>query len=160
MYKALANQFAGKAAFGEVRSSNAELSKLLGVSEYPTLLAICNGDVAASEKYGGKMKSEAIAAFVNRWALREVKPIGCILSYLACRIGHLVAIWQLLIGSFTHGCHALNPPRMLLHGQLYFGRRRADTWNRTMWLLLRGTPGNTSRMPCGALSVQWGQEAR
>jgi hypothetical protein len=34
----------------------------------------------------------------------QVKPIGYNWSYLACRIGHLVPIWQLLIESSFHLC--------------------------------------------------------
>lgn len=39
----------GKLAFGEARGSNGQLASVFNVTEFPRLVAVCNGDPAASE---------------------------------------------------------------------------------------------------------------
>jgi hypothetical protein len=53
--------------------------------------------------------------------LPQVKPIGYNWSYLTCRIGYLVPIWQPLIGSSFHlWCpHSLHGVLEALHGPLH-----------------------------------------
>ena len=48
--------------------SNAELAKRFGVSAAPTLLAVCNGDEAAVERYEGEFKAGPIGAWLERFA--------------------------------------------------------------------------------------------
>ena len=48
--------------------SNAELAKRVGVSAAPTLLAVCNGDEAAVERYEGEFKAGPIGAWLERFA--------------------------------------------------------------------------------------------
>jgi hypothetical protein len=37
-------------------------------ARYPTLIAVCNGDPATTEKYTGKLKSENISTFLGKFA--------------------------------------------------------------------------------------------
>lgn len=48
----------------QVRGSNEALSQAFAVTSYPTLLAICNGDVLLTEPYQGELKADKIAAFL------------------------------------------------------------------------------------------------
>ena len=57
-----------------MRGSNAALSAAFNVSAYPTLLAVCNGDPASAQRYGGELKSDRIAAFLVRWRCIHVLP--------------------------------------------------------------------------------------
>ncbi|KAK9816828.1 hypothetical protein WJX72_005531 [[Myrmecia] bisecta] len=68
LYKSLSGQFAGKLAFGEVRTSNKELSDQFGVTSYPCLLVVCNGDADTMERYQGDFKSEPIGRFLQQFA--------------------------------------------------------------------------------------------
>ena len=54
--------------FGEAKTSNVELAKRFGVSAAPALLALCNGDEAAVERYEGDFKAEPIGAWLERFA--------------------------------------------------------------------------------------------
>ena len=54
-----------------MRGSNKALSEAFSVAEYPTLLAICNGDPGLAERYKGELKAEKIAAFLVRSGLRS-----------------------------------------------------------------------------------------
>jgi len=65
LYKSLAMRYKGKLAFGEVRSSNAELSKRFGVTSYPTLIAVCGGDEKAVVMYTDEMKNSKLTKFFN-----------------------------------------------------------------------------------------------
>lgn len=56
----------------QVRGSNRALSEAFSVTEYPTLLAICNGDPALAVPYKGELKAEKIAAFLVRSGVRTV----------------------------------------------------------------------------------------
>jgi hypothetical protein len=55
-------------AFGEVKTSNAELTKRFGVDAAPALLALCNGDEGAAERYEGQFKAAPIGAWLERFA--------------------------------------------------------------------------------------------
>ncbi|KAG5187864.1 heat shock protein 40 like protein [Tribonema minus] len=63
--KALAYQYRGKVAIGEVRGSNQAVSQAFGVATYPELLVVCGGDKAASFKYDGQLKAEPLQAFLR-----------------------------------------------------------------------------------------------
>lgn len=64
LYKSLALGYDGKIAFGEIRQ-NQELNKNFNVTEMPTLMAICNGNVKTKEIYRGKMQGEKIRSFLD-----------------------------------------------------------------------------------------------
>jgi ARMET, C-terminal len=39
-----------------------------GEGRFPTLVAVCNGDPSSTEVYSGKLKSEPITSFLNKFA--------------------------------------------------------------------------------------------
>ena len=49
----MACRYLGKAAFGEVLRSNAEIAREFGVTQYPTLLVICSGNKDVVVPYDG-----------------------------------------------------------------------------------------------------------
>ena len=67
-HSAIATSDVAPQAFGEAKTSNADLAKRFGVSATPTLLAVCNGDEAAVERYEGEFKAGPIGAWLERFA--------------------------------------------------------------------------------------------
>jgi protein disulfide-isomerase-like protein len=71
LYKSLALRYRGKLAFGEVReadSSGSEIAGLLGgVNNFPTLLAVCNGDINTTIPYDGEMKNTKLTKYLNQF---------------------------------------------------------------------------------------------
>lgn len=65
LYKSLALRYKGKIAFGEVRGSNKELSKQYNVTEYPSLLAFCNGDENHVVTFHDEFKNSRLAKWLN-----------------------------------------------------------------------------------------------
>ena len=60
-----------KLAFGEVRGSNVALAGTFNVTQFPRLVAVCNGDPASAETYSGDMKSAPIQKFLDQFAVRR-----------------------------------------------------------------------------------------
>ena len=67
LYKSLALRYRGKLSFGEVQSRNKELTALLGVTNFPTLLAVCNGDIQSLVKYTDEVKNTRLTKFLNQF---------------------------------------------------------------------------------------------
>ncbi len=74
-------------------SSNAELSKLVGVSEYPTLVVVCNGDLGSVERYRGQPRAEPMSRFLDEFVAGK-----------RCRQGACVTAQKESISSKGHAC--------------------------------------------------------
>ncbi|GAB4816305.1 hypothetical protein N2152v2_003351 [Parachlorella kessleri] len=72
LYKSLASRYKGKIAFGEVQGSHQELSHVFGVTKYPTLLALCNGNKDAIIPFTDEMKSTRLSKFLNQFYQSKV----------------------------------------------------------------------------------------
>ena len=53
--KALSKRYLDKLSFGEVRHTD-ELSQSFGITEYPTLMAVTDGENMQGDVYEGEMK--------------------------------------------------------------------------------------------------------
>jgi protein disulfide-isomerase A6 len=70
LWKALSAVYAGKVAFGLVRSKDAEVVDAVGPNpQVPTVVAICNGDLESREALKGKLKSEPLQQQLGSYAL-------------------------------------------------------------------------------------------
>eukprot|EP01024_Parvocaulis_polyphysoides_P040237 TRINITY_DN36561_c0_g3_i5.p1 TRINITY_DN36561_c0_g3~~TRINITY_DN36561_c0_g3_i5.p1 ORF type:complete len:313 (-),score=52.23 TRINITY_DN36561_c0_g3_i5:136-1002(-) len=68
LWKSLSSQYASKIAFGEVRHADQKLSNEFNVTNFPTILAVCNGDRKSVEVHVGEMKSGAIKRFLEKFS--------------------------------------------------------------------------------------------
>lgn len=68
IYKSLSSTFKDKIAFGEIRDGNVGVASQFNITKYPTILAICNGDVDAQITYDGPLKPAKIRRFLDEFA--------------------------------------------------------------------------------------------
>jgi hypothetical protein len=68
LFKALSLKYRNRIAFGESRGSNQELASAYGITQFPTLLAFCNGDETLRVEHTGGMSSDALIQFFDQFS--------------------------------------------------------------------------------------------
>lgn len=70
IYKALSKQYKDKLLMGEVRSSEAQLVRHFGISEFPKILVITEPHSHQGEVYNGEIKIDLITKFLNNYSYK------------------------------------------------------------------------------------------
>lgn len=67
MFKSLSSLYKDKVAFGEIRDGNVGVASQFNVTQYPTILAVCNGDMESQATYNGPLKQTKICTFLDEY---------------------------------------------------------------------------------------------
>lgn len=68
IFKSLSGIYKDKIAFGEIRSGNSEVASQFNATEAPSVIAVCNGDMASLVLYQGQLKMSRIRSFLDEYA--------------------------------------------------------------------------------------------
>lgn len=73
LFKALSKHFKDKINFGEIRQSEKELAQRFGVTNYPTVLVISDGENYKGVIYDGALNRDPLEKFLNQYAYSSKK---------------------------------------------------------------------------------------
>lgn len=66
LYKSLALRYKGRIAFGEIRKKSALAAHGdFGITDYPTIIAVCGGDSRSTLKFSGDLKNSQLVKWLN-----------------------------------------------------------------------------------------------
>ena len=71
MLRALSTEFKDKISFGEIRKTQAKLSRLFDIEKYPTLMILSQPDIHIGVKYDGELKRKAISKWLRGYIHRS-----------------------------------------------------------------------------------------
>lgn len=67
-YKSISYMYQGRVLFGEIQGSNNAMAKPFNVTSFPSLVAVCNGNIKTVEHFEKKMNPDRIRTFLNSFS--------------------------------------------------------------------------------------------
>ena len=73
LFKALSKHFKNKLSFGEIRSSEKELGQKFGITAFPSVVVISDGENFKGTNYEGNLTRDSLDKFLNQYAYSQKK---------------------------------------------------------------------------------------